>query len=330
MSRVVVIGASTGGVPALMQLTAGLSDRIRIDVPILIVMHVGANESILPTLLERHCALDVAHAVHGEGLRGGAIRIAPPDHHMVVSGDRIELTRGPKENHARPAIDPLFRSVALSHGPGVIGVVLTGQLDDGTAGLQAIKQRGGSAIVQDPADAAEPGMPTSALRHVDVDHCVPLPLIPMLIETLASQPLKPAMEATDSNLQHEVDLANGAGNPVEHLQAVGRPSPFACPDCHGGLWQLLDSRPPRYRCHTGHAFTERSLRQALAGTSDEAVWNAMRALQERQILYEHMAQLNVVAGDSEAAEPLLATAKELKRQVEVLRELTEQLSDSGE
>lgn len=261
MSQIIVIGASAGGVPALMQLTAALTANV--GAPILIVLHMGARDSILPTLLAGRCALDVAHARHGEELRAGSIRISAPDHHMLVIGEHIELGRGPKQNHARPAIDPLFRSAALAHVPGVIGVVLTGRLDDGTAGLQAIKQCGGTTIVQDPADAIEPSMPTSALRHADVDHCVPLILMPMLLETLTAHQPAAAVAKSAAQLRHEADLERGSGDPIEHLRAVRRPSPFACPDCHGGLWELFDSRPSRYRCHVSHGFTERSLRAGL-------------------------------------------------------------------
>jgi hypothetical protein len=158
--RLVVIGASAGGVGALRQLASALPADLPASV--LIVLHVGAHESILPQLIAADCALPVSHAVDGEALRAGTIRIAPPDRHLMVADGRLRLTRGPKENFARPAIDPLFRSAALDFGPKVIGVILTGMLDDGTAGLQAVKAGGGIAIVQDPADAHEPSMPASA------------------------------------------------------------------------------------------------------------------------------------------------------------------------
>ena len=148
MAGLVVIGASLGGVSALKQIAAALPPDF--GAPVLMVLHVGQYPSSLPTLFARGAALAVAHATDGEPLRGGRIVIAPPDHHMLVIDDRIVLTRGPKEHHTRPAIDPLFRSAALAYGPDVIGVVLTGLLDDGTAGLQAIKRAGGTAVVQDP------------------------------------------------------------------------------------------------------------------------------------------------------------------------------------
>src|SRR5688572_16379528 len=156
----VVIGASAGGVPILLELAAQLPPSL--DASVLIVQHIGAHRSILPELLNRRGALRAAHARHGQALEPGMLCVAPPDCHMRVVDDSIRLTRDAKENHTRPAIDPLFRSAAVAKGPQVIGVLLSGRLDDGTAGLQAIKACGGVAVVQDPADAQAPEMPASA------------------------------------------------------------------------------------------------------------------------------------------------------------------------
>ena len=168
VDRLFVVGASTGGVAALMRLVSSLPDEF--VAPMLIVQHIGAHPSILPQLLANASGRDVAHASAGERIEPRKTRVAPPDCHMMVVDGTIRLTRGPKENCARPAIDPLFRSAALTHGTRVVGVVLTGQLDDGTVGLQEIKRHGGVAVVQDPRDALEPSMPASAIEYTDVDH----------------------------------------------------------------------------------------------------------------------------------------------------------------
>ena len=166
----IVIGASAGAVPVLLDLAAHLPA----DFPaaVLVVLHVGAHRSVLPDLLAGRGALQARHAVDGQALQPGTIAVAPPDQHMRVEDGRIHLWHGPKEHHARPAIDPLFRSAARAQGPHVIGVLLSGRLDDGTAGLQDIKQCGGLTVVQDPADAQHPEMPRSALAHVAIDYCV--------------------------------------------------------------------------------------------------------------------------------------------------------------
>ena len=326
--RVIVIGASLGGVAALLQIASALPPDLA--APVLIVLHVGEQRSILPTLLARQTLMGVAHAVDGETIRAGRLYIAPPDQHMLLVGDRILLTRGPKEHHTRPAIDPLFRSAALARGAQTIGVVLTGNLDDGTSGLQAIKARGGIAVVQDPDDAVAPSMPTSAMRYVEVDHCVALPLIPLLLGSLAAEPARPVIEVEDDPPAHEQALTLNEGDAMEHLQAIGKPSTFVCPDCHGSLWEVLDSRPRRFRCHTGHAFTARTLQEALATSGDEALWSGLRSLQERQILLRYMAEHDRASGDEPAAARLESAAQRLQRQGEVLRSLVEKSPDPVE
>src|SRR5205085_3197560 len=162
--HVVVIGASAGGVHALLQIAENLPASF--PAPVCIVQHVGSNPSLLPDLLRYRGPNQAMHAEDGQQLTPGTLHVAPPDHHMLIEGDRLYLTQGPKENHARPAIDPLFRSAAVTYGPDVIGVILTGQMDDGSAGLKAVKECGGLAIVQDPKTAAEPEMPRNAMRSV--------------------------------------------------------------------------------------------------------------------------------------------------------------------
>ncbi len=321
MERLIVIGASTGGVAALLQLASKLPSDIA--APVLVVLHVGEHASILPYLMSRNSQLDIEHAAHGERLVPGTVRVAPPDRHMMVSDGVIQLNRGAKEHHTRPAIDPLFRSAALSHGAGTVGVVLTGALDDGTAGLQAIKHCGGIAVVQDPADAIEPSMPQSALKHVEVDHCVPLATLPLLLASLAARAPAPAVTAPPQDLLHEQALTLNEGDPMKHLSALGSTTPFVCPDCHGGLWKLLDSRPERYRCHTGHAFTARTLQQTLATAGEEASWNALRALQERSIFLHYLAQQRRSEGDDAKAETLEDASRRLADQATLLRQLLE-------
>ena len=186
----IVVGASAGAVPVLL----GLATQLPADFPaaVLVVLHIGAHRSVLPELLKDCGALRARHAVDGQALQPGSIEIAPPDQHMLVEGNRIRLQHGPKEHHARPAIDPLFRSAASAHGAQVIGVLLSGRLDDGTAGLRAIKACGGVAVVQDPDDAEHPEMPRNALAHVDVDYCVPGSELARTLLRLVAGPLTPA------------------------------------------------------------------------------------------------------------------------------------------
>lgn len=315
----VVIGASAGGVTALRSLAAGLPQ----DFPaaLLIVLHVGSHQSILPQLLSASGPLPAAHALDGEVPRPGHIHVAPPDHHLIVEDGRMWLVRGPKEHHSRPAVDPLFRSAALDCGPGVAGVIMTGRLDDGTAGLQAIKGCGGLAVVQDPLDATEPSMPSSALRYVEVDHCVSLQALPGLLVSIASR-LRPAPVRVDP-VRHEVELSLARGAPMEHLEAIGKPSPFVCPDCKGGLWAIDGTRPQRFRCHTGHAFTLRSLQHVQSDATDEALWHAIRGLQEKTLLLQALQASLAEEGQTARAAELQGRIELAHEQTEALRELVE-------
>ena len=320
---IVVIGASAGGVRALRVLAAALPADFAAVV--CVVLHVGANRSSLPELLAAVSPLPTAHAEHGERLKPGRILIAPPDHHLLLEDGAVRLTRGPKEHHTRPAVDPLFRSAALSFGPRVIGVLLTGGLDDGTAGLQAIKQCGGLAIVQDPDDAEDPGMPGAALQMVDVDHCVALERIaPLLAELVRQAAPAAAAGVMPSRLVHEHLVSLGGENAMDELRQIGVPSTLVCPDCKGSLWEISGSRPPRYRCHTGHAFSLRSLAAVQQEATENALWSAVRALQEKELLQRKIAALERSAGDEARAARAEAEAEQLREQTDMLRRLVEQ------
>jgi two-component system, chemotaxis family, protein-glutamate methylesterase/glutaminase len=320
-AKVVVVGASVGGVHALGRLVETLPAGF--PAPILVVQHVGNFPSILPELLARRTKLPVAHGSDGEKITDGRVYVAPPDQHMVLDGRRVRLNRGPKEHHSRPAIDPLFVSAALAFGPGAIGVVLTGMLDDGTAGLQAIKRRGGVAIVQEPEEAEAPSMPLSALRHVQIDRRARRDEMADALLDAVRQPEGRRVEAGPEALVHEHDLFLSKGNPMEHLKAIGHPSALVCPDCAGGLWEITDSNPVRYRCHTGHAYTARSLLHALSEATDSALWGAVRALQEESMLLREMAGTMRGGGDEVAAARLEKAAEVVDRRMEALREIVE-------
>lgn len=319
-ARVVVMGASKGGVTALTQIARQLPRDF--PVPICVVLHVGAHRSILPKILSDKGSLPAIHPADRQELEGGCIFVAPPDQHMRVEGGVVRLVRGPKEHHTRPAIDPLFRSAALSYGERAIGVVLTGLLNDGTPGMQAIKEHGGVCIVQDPEEAEEPSMPLSVMNHVDVDHRARLDAIPPLLAALVTQTAtKAETMSTSDRATHEEQLFLGAGDALAHLRAIGGPSTFVCPDCRGALWQLSGTRPLRFRCHTGHAFTLETLRHAQSMATDEALWGAVRAVQEEKMLLQAQIDACRADGDDAQAARLAAQVRELGARVQSLRQL---------
>ncbi len=315
-----MIGASAGGVAALLELVAGLPKAM--DAVIGIVLHVGSRHSILPQLLERRGALPAVHPQHGQALVPGTIYVAPPDHHMTFTEDRALLGRGARENHARPAIDPLFRSAALAWCDRAIGVVLTGDLDDGTAGLAAIKQCGGTAIVQDPVTAVAPSMPASALRNVSVDYTLAIGEIAATLVQLVGQDAAAPAQPHPAQLQREQALFEGK-HVMENLSAAGKPSGLSCPDCGGGLWELNEAQPLRYRCHTGHAFTVGTLESAQTEQAEQALWSSVRALQEREILLRRMAAVAEATGDPVQAQAGQRQADRVRDQAHLLSRLVE-------
>lgn len=319
---VVAVGASAGGVSALRRFVDGLNADV--SAPILIVQHIGPYPSILPDLLCRAGRLPATHAREGDELRAGHIYVAPPDHHMLVEDGAIRLSHGAKEHHTRPAIDPLFRSVALSYGPRAIGVVMTGWGEDGTAGLQAIKECGGRVFVQLPAEAEQPDMPMTALEYVAVDHVFTVDDLGRdLAMAIGAKPPGGPRLAQPDRLVHEHQAFLMQGDAMEHLSAIGRPSPFTCPDCNGGLWEVSDAKPRRFRCHTGHAYTLRTLQEAQAEGTDTALWNAIRGLDEKEMLLREVATQHLQEGDAAEAARLQVLAHSIAGNAQLLRNLVE-------
>jgi len=329
MFKIVVIGGSFGAINALKVILASLPK----DFPaaVLIVTHIGINRSLLPEILQRISALPVRHASDGEPIMPGRVLLAPSDEHLTVvtAGERAyaHLVHGPKENHCRPAIDPLFRSVAATFGADAIGVILTGYLDDGTVGLQAIKARRGMAIVQDPAEAEAPDMPTSALRHVEVDLTLRMSEIgPALVEMVsaAAQPNAAPHTAEAPAAPDWIDIENrltGEDSDMEDLEKIGKPSSLTCPECSGALWEIGHGRPVRYRCHTGHAFTAKVLAALQSNTVEDALWGAIRALHEQERLFNKMSEQALQSGHTDSVAEYRAKAAQAKAHAQSLREV---------
>lgn len=290
--HVITIGTSAGGVRALKTLLQQLPKKFPASVHI--VQHLS-NEfpSNLVSILETSSQLPIAFAKNEEAIEPGRIYLAPPDFHLLLESDRILVVRGPRENRVRPAIDPLFRSAAVAHRSYATGVILTGMLDDGTAGLQAIKACGGMAIVQDPDDAAYDGMPTSAISSVDVDRVVPLKEMgDLLVERVRQTPL--IVKEVPSDLLLEAPITRNAITEPKTMARIGKPVAHSCPSCGGPLWQIgkngRNNPLLRYRCHIGHAFTGRTLIEEQNEATEKALWIALRTLEERGRLLNTMSE----------------------------------------
>lgn len=327
---IIVIGASAGGVEALSLLV----EQLPADLPasIFVVLHLPAHSpSLLPQILSRRGPLPAGHPADGESIRPGQIYIAPPDFHLLLQSDCVRLVRSPRENGHRPAVDPMFRTAARVFGPRVVGVVLSGTLDDGTVGLAAIKQKGGIAIVQDPGEALYGGMPRNALESVAVDHTLPVAEIAGLLDRLARQPVKAASEddpMTDK-IPKESEIAAFALDAIEDEDRPGRPSAFGCPDCGGPLWELHDGDLVRFRCRVGHAWTANGLLAEQAEGIETALWTALRALEERAALCRRIAERMRDRGLDTCAARFQQQAADSRHRAAVLRQvlITEPATD---
>jgi two-component system, chemotaxis family, protein-glutamate methylesterase/glutaminase len=315
----VAIGASSGGIEALRRIVRELPA----DFPaaVCVVVHTAADSpGVLDRILTREGGMPAINATTGMRIEPGRMYVAPPDSHLLAEPGHLRLTKGPKENRFRPAIDPLFRSVAQVYGPAAIGVILTGNLDDGTAGLWAIKRLGGVAVVQDPSDAMFPSMPAHASRHVQVDYSVPLTAIPPLLGQLVG--MRPDERTTvPEEVEVEVNIAKEQNALHAGLGRITEPSPFACPECHGVLLRLKDAGPLRFRCHTGHGYSAHSLVAALNEGIENALWNAARALQEGGLLLGHLRSQLEPNANSSQSDHLKRHAQAATRQAEVIRGL---------
>ena len=312
---VIVIGASAGGVQALSHLVSDLPA----DFPaaVLIVLHLARfGTSAMPAILGRAGVLPTGHPQDGEKLLAGRIYIAPPDHHMLLEDGHIRLSRAPTENGHRPAIDVLFRSAAYAYRNRVVGVVLTGNLDDGTAGLAEIKSCGGIAIVQDPEDADYSGMPSSALAHVEVDHVLALSAIPPLLVNLARTPIL----AKDEPARAEEVPAGDMKEALEHGadREGGTPSGFTCPDCGGALWESTLNDLVHFRCRTGHAFSPESLLSQQSSLLEHSLWAGVRALLENAALARRMERWMKERGNSAGQGRYSDRAREAEGHAEAL------------
>ncbi|UGS36613.1 chemotaxis protein CheB [Capillimicrobium parvum] len=301
------VGASAGGVEALADLVRALPEDLA--VPIVVVMHLPASgTSVLPAILDRASPLPALPIADGEALAPGRIYVGPPDHHVIVGRGELSLTHGPRENGYRPAVDVLFRTAALSYGPAAIGIVLSGTLDDGAAGLGVIKAHGGIAIVQSPDDATYAGMPQAAIDRVDVDHVCPVREIAALLPLLAAgDPLPAIGPALLPDPLLDV--------PTSEEHASG----FICPDCGGALWTVDEGGVARYRCRIGHAFSEHSLLTVQGADVEAALWAALRSLEERAALLRRIAGRAEEAGNRKSAASFRAKAADADRQAEVIR-----------
>jgi two-component system chemotaxis response regulator CheB len=305
---IVVIGASAGGVEALREIVPQLATDLQ--AAIFVTVHVAPQSTgLLPKILNRRSKIRAHLAKEGETIRPGEIYVARPDYHLLLEPTRVRVVNGPKHNRHRPAIDLLFRTAAKSFGPRVIGVVLTGFLEDGSAGLAAIKKAGGIAIVQSPEDAEVASMPRSALQQVDADYCVPLTDIAPLLNRLTQTEVTIAMES----------IYSGNGTQHEPEKSENQTS-FTCPECSGILWEVTEDGEMRFECRVGHSYSLDDMSEAADETVERSLWVALRVLEESATIEQRLANIARQRNRPHAQKIFTEKAHARKQHALVLRE----------
>jgi two-component system, chemotaxis family, protein-glutamate methylesterase/glutaminase len=287
---IIVVGASAGGITALKTFVGSLPADFTGS--IFVVLHIPPfSETRLPWILNKVSRLKVVQPRDGEPIEQGKIYVAANDHHLLLEDGKAIVKKGPKENRFRPSIDALFRSAAYVYGPRVIGIVLSGLLNDGTSGLWSVKRRGGITIIQEPEDAEYPQMPQNVLEYVEVDHTVPVAEMGALLQTLIQDkaPKKIKLSKEEMKLlEMEVIVATRDNAFEMGIIKMGELTPFTCPDCHGALARLVEGNIIRFRCHTGHAFTASTLLAELSKSVEELLWQGMRGMEETNLLLKNI------------------------------------------
>lgn len=318
----VVIGASAGGVETLQTLVRGLPA----DLPaaVLIVQHLlPGGPSVLSQILSRASTLPCAAAHEGDALLEGRILVAPPDRHLVVWGEHVTLSGGARENGHRPAVDVLFRSAARARGPRVVAVVLSGALDDGTAGMVAVRTCGGIGVVQDPAEAMHPSMPRCALEGALPEHVAPVAAIPALLGELTAVELSGGWPGPSDLVSAEVALVEGSpgAEAMPQRGPFGQPAGLTCPECGSSLYRIEDAGPVRFRCRVGHAWSSETLVAQQSFELESALWMALRSLEEKAALTRELSQRARGSGRMLSGEAFESQAVEAERATALVRDL---------
>ena len=336
---IIVLGASAGGIPPLEQLLQALPADLPAALFVVVHRNADALDDVMLWTLQRKTALRCVVPRHGEPIRPGSVYVAPADRHMLVKEDHILITQGPRENYFRPSIDTTFRSAAVAYGPRVVGIILSGMLQDGTAGMEAIKRCGGLCVVQKPEDAEFSSMPRSVLTNLDVDYSVAVSEMGIVLTDLVQRPTDPTLVLPE-DLLLEARIAERYTNhrnsttfmdielTAKELDQLGSRSPLSCPECGGALWRMKEGSQDRYRCHLGHALNAESMLLRNRESLEETLWVALRTLEERKYVLTTLAE-EMGERHGEKATAYRERADELHMHVERIRQVLMNFNDLG-
>jgi len=317
---VVVVGSSAGGLTALTELISQLKEGM--NAAIFIVMHLSRKGigDFLVHRLQQYTSLPCAIGTNDQPIKKGHVYIAPPNQHLLLKENRMIIGKGPEENRWRPSIDVLFRSAAVAYGNHAIGIILTGLLDDGTAGMWAIKNCGGTCVVQDPNEAEYPEMPLSVLSHIEADYCISLSEMGFTLQELTKNGLAKKIEIPE-HIAKEAMIAEKTATGIDVLNGFAPQTVYACPDCGGAMWTLAQEGITRYRCHIGHAYTENDLLLKQASNLESTLWVALRMMEDRKNLLNKLANSTENRGATSLASVHKEKATALREHIDKLKEI---------
>ena len=325
--NLIVLGASAGGIQAISKIIEDLPEAI--DAAIMIVLHVSlrSNAAVISEIFQKKTPLQCLVATDGATIEKGKIYLAPPDYHLMVNDTRMHLNQGTKENKQRPSINILFRSAAVHFANRTIGIILTGMLDDGTSGMYAIKRCGGICIIQDPSEAEYASMPKNVLSMITVDYTAILKEIPTIIKDVLSKPL-PQNIAVPDDLKIEVNLTEKMMSNIDALKKISDRSDFVCPECGGGLWKIKMDPTHRYRCHTGHVYSEQFLNELQDLKIEESIWVSIRMLEEKESMLKLLESRSNANNENKKPSLYVKRREEINEHIHRLKSLLITLSDN--
>lgn len=320
---IVVIGTSAGGTALLPQLIKQFTPEMNIVVLLVIHLSKHADGELMAARLQRSTFYPCKIAKEGEIMKTRHIYIAKPDHHMLLKGNKILLGKGPMENRYRPSIDALFRSAAASHGARVIGIVLTGMLQDGATGMVAIRRAGGICIVQDPNEAEYPDMPEAVINQLQPDYSLPVSEMGQAISQVLKRKLKKRKALIPEDVIKEARIAERVSIGLDFVREIGGHSVYSCPDCGGGLWAIggKEESPRHYRCHVGHTFSTEGLLVGMQTATETALWTALRIIEERRDLLKGLQAKEKKNGGRRIAATYNKRMEELEQQISQLKKV---------
>ncbi|GHA33224.1 chemotaxis protein-glutamate methylesterase [Salinimicrobium marinum] len=326
LRNIIVIGSSAGGIPATKKVINGLTDKM--DLAVVVVIHVSqrSRSEKIAGIFQNNTSLHCEVAANGMPVEKGHLYVAPPEHQLMVKDDILILNHGPHENKYRPSIDVLFRSAAVNYGNRVIGIILTGLFEDGTSGMSAIKRSGGLCIIQDPSEAEFSDMPRSVKNKITVDYEVRLQDMPNILEDILNKPL-PLQKLIPRELQIEAEITEKMMSNIDEVKKIADHSDFVCPDCGGGLWKIKNDPTHRYRCHTGHVYTENLLKELQDQNIEESIWVSIRMLEEKENLLLLIAKRQNEEGEEEMSSINLGRLNDTRKHIDRLRSLLSKLNE---